>query len=157
MADIFISYAREDMEFIYTLSEPLRPGNCSVWVDLDDLYAGEEFWQRICTAIEEAQAFVFVMSPDSIDSPYYSRRDLAYAVDHNKRIVPIFIARSTKRRYIPAIARSANGSFSALQMTISLSAFRRSWRSSYLDPDWIHAHTRLLVRAKDWEAERTIT
>ena len=59
MAAVFISYAREDKDFVQKLQATFSTQNRETWVDLDDLYAGEEFWPGICTAIEEAEAFLF--------------------------------------------------------------------------------------------------
>ncbi|MGE0820853.1 MAG: TIR domain-containing protein [Candidatus Binatia bacterium] len=148
MADAFISYARKDKDFIYKLQDAFTTRNRTAWVDLEDLYAGEEFWQRICTAIEEAHAFLFVMSPDSIASPY-CRREIEHAVTHNKRIIPILYRESDEKSLPPAIAIRqwhffrANDDFST--------GFSLLLEALDVDPLWVHTHTRLLVRAIDWE------
>ena len=89
MAAVFISYAREDKDFVQKLQDTFTAQNRETWVDLDDLYAGEEFWPRIRTAIEEAEAFLFVISPEALSSAY-CQQELTYAVEHHKRIVPIY-------------------------------------------------------------------
>ena len=149
MAAVFISYAREDKDFIYKLQGAFAARQREVWVDLEDLYVGEEFWQQICTAIEEAHAFVFVMSPDSIASPY-CRREIEHAVAHNKRIIPLLYRESDEKALHPAIAARHWQSFRASD-NFSL-GFSSLLEAVDTDPDWIHTHTRLLVRAKDWEA-----
>ncbi len=44
MSDVFISYAREDLVFVCHLCETQHDQDREVWVDLDGVYAGEEFW-----------------------------------------------------------------------------------------------------------------
>lgn len=89
--DVFISYAREDLVFTLRLKEAMELDGRNVWVDVEGAYGGEEFWPQICDAIEKANIFVFVISPDSAKSRF-CRQEIDYAVHHNKRIVPVVIS-----------------------------------------------------------------
>lgn len=68
MPDLFISYSRKDKEFVHRLDEALKSRGREAWVDWDDIRPTEEFMQAIYAAIEDADAFVFVLTPDSVAS-----------------------------------------------------------------------------------------
>lgn len=86
--DVFVSYAREDLTFVRELEARLAPGEVRLWFDVDGLFAGERFWDEIRKAIDAAAAVVFVITPESIVSAY-CQRELEYAADRQKRIVPV--------------------------------------------------------------------
>jgi hypothetical protein len=68
MNEIFLSYARENKDFVRRLYEALsRTGHAS-WVDWEGIPPSAAWFQEITSAIEAAQAFVFVISPDSVAS-----------------------------------------------------------------------------------------
>jgi hypothetical protein len=83
--EIFISYSRKDKDFVHRLDESLKSRGREVWVDWEDIRPTEDFMQAIYSAIEGADAFVFVLSPDSIASVVCGR-EIAHAVAHNKRL-----------------------------------------------------------------------
>jgi len=68
MADVFISYAREDKDFVRCLDRALTEDGRDVWVDWEDIAPSAEWMEEIRTAIEGADAFVFVLSSDSLAS-----------------------------------------------------------------------------------------
>src|SRR4051812_19930412 len=86
--DVFISYSRKDKDFVHRLDEALRGRGRETWVDWDDLRPAEEFMQAIYAAIENADTFVFVLTPESIASKV-CEREIAHAVAHNKRMIPV--------------------------------------------------------------------
>src|SRR5438128_8503338 len=99
MADIFISYAREDRDFVHRLDESLKSRGREAWVDWEGIRPTEEFMQAIHAAIEAADVFVFVLTPDSVASVICGR-ELAHAAAHNKRMVPI-VAREVDAAAVP--------------------------------------------------------
>src|SRR5213596_458237 len=99
MAEIFISYARENRDFVHRLNESLTSRGREAWVDWEDIRPTEEFMQAIYGAIEAAETFVFVLTPNSIASTLCGR-EIAHATAHNKRIVPI-VARDVNADTVP--------------------------------------------------------
>ena len=148
MADVFISYAREDIDFVRDLRQGLLDRERDAWVDLEGIYAGEEFWPSICSAIEGSDAFVFVISPESVTSEY-CRREIEHAVVHNKRILPI-LRRKAEPATIPQLAAERQWIFFRENADIA-ECFRSLIEAMDTDVDWVRAHTRLLVRSREWE------
>src|ERR1700730_3097518 len=88
MTDVFISYSRKDKDFVRRLDEALKSRKREAWVDWEGIRPTEEFMQAIYGAIEAADTFIFVLTPDSVVS-VVCRREIAHAAEHNKRLVPI--------------------------------------------------------------------
>jgi len=96
-ASVFISHSRKDKDFVGELKEALEKHSYDVWVDVEDILPTEDWLAGVYSGIEKADAFVFVISSDSIRSED-CQRELDHAVEHNKRLVPIMTARWTIRR-----------------------------------------------------------
>jgi hypothetical protein len=86
--EVFISYSRKDKEFVRQLYEALKQRDREAWVDWEDIRPTEEFMQAIFGAIEGADTFISVLTPDSVAS-IPCGRETAHAAARNKRIVPI--------------------------------------------------------------------
>src|SRR5215469_3492640 len=149
MADIFISYSRKDKDFVRRLDEALKSRGRDAWVDWEDIRPTEEFMQAIYAAIEGADTFVFVITPDSVAS-IPCGREIAHAAAHNKRMVPI-VARDVKADTVPEALAKLNWIFFR-----DSDDFEKATDTliSALDTDlkWVHTHTRLLTRAIEWNA-----
>jgi hypothetical protein len=148
MADIFISYSRKDKDFVHRLDESLKSRGREAWVDWEDIRPTEEWMQAIYAAIEGADTFVFVLTPDSVASDVCGR-EIAHAAAHNKRMVPI-VARDLDANTAPEPLAKLNyiwfresDDFEKATDTL-ISALDT-------DLDWVHAHTRLLTRAIEWQ------
>jgi WD40 repeat protein len=149
--DVFISYSRKDKKFVRRLDEALQTRGREAWVDWEGIRPTEEFMQAIYGAIEGADTFVFVLTPDSIASEVCGR-EIAHAATHNKRMVPI-VARDVDAKVVPESLAKLNWIFS--RETDDFEAAAASLvRALDLDLDWVHAHTRLLTRALEWEANK---
>ena len=148
MSDIFISYAREDKDFVHHLDESLKSRGREAWVDWEGIRPTEEFMKAIYRAIEAADTFVFILTPESVASVFCGH-EIAHAAAHNKRMVPI-VAREVNADTVPEALAKLNWIFyrdgddfeKATDELIS--AFDT-------DLNWVHAHTRLLTRAIEWE------
>lgn len=94
MADVFISYARVDARFVRKLHDALRAHERESWVDWDDIPPSAAWLKEVFSGIESSDTFVFVISPDSVQSPVCNL-ELGHAVAHNKRVVPVVARRRT--------------------------------------------------------------
>jgi WD40 repeat protein len=152
MTDVFISYSRKDKAFVQRLHEALRGIDRDVWVDWQDIPLTADWWNEICTGIEAANTFVCVISPDSVRSKV-CRDEVEYAVSHKKRFIPILyrdITEKADRELTPHAINTHNWIFFR-----ETDDFDKAFvaLTSAIDTDLNHVkgHTRLLVRAMDWE------
>lgn len=84
----FISYAREDAEFVHRVAAELRQKGVSIWLDKFDIQPGDDWNRSVDTALEGCECFLLVVSPNSIASDNVMD-ELAAAVEDGKRIVPL--------------------------------------------------------------------
>jgi WD40 repeat protein len=151
MADVFVSYSRRDAALVRRLSEGLEARGKDVWVDLNDIMPSAPWMAEIRAAIAEADSVVFVISPDSVASEV-CQAELSQAVELNKRLVPI-VARPTPIADVPASLAALN--FLDFSSCSTEEAFEDvlAQLAGALDTDigLVHLHTRLLLRASEWE------
>ncbi len=157
MTDIFISYSRKDSDFMRRLHEALTTHQRDIWVDWEDIPLSADWWKEICAGIEAAESFMFIISPDGVRSEV-CQREIDYAVSHNKRIVPVLrheLTAEDQSRIHPAV-RSHNWIFFREE-----DAFDKSvaalLKAIDTDLSYVREHTRLLVRAKEWESKNRDT
>jgi WD40 repeat protein len=144
--DAFVSYSRRDQPFVIGLKEGLEQRGRNVWIDADDIPAGTAWRRELGTGIEAADAFVFVISPDSVASPECAE-ELERALALGKRLVPVLYRPAAgvpeplaSVQYIDA---EQDG---GLERTIE-----QLDRAITTDHDWVRAHTEWLARALRWE------
>jgi WD40 repeat protein len=147
MADVFISYARTDNDFVRKLHQSLEEINRDIWIDWEDIPPTAEWLKELYASIAAADNFLFIISPNSCASKM-CREELAYAEANHKRLVPVVYVPVAQEDLPPALARIQWISFNDSPFD---SAFRSLVQAIDTDLDWVHEHTRLLVRAKEWE------
>jgi len=149
MTDLFISYSRRDLDFVMRLHDELKKNNRNLWIDLEDIPPTAEWLEEIYNGIENANTFVFVISPDSVTSDV-CKLEIEHAIQNGKRLVPILHRDVPDRTLIHASLASHNWLFFR-----DNDNFERSfkWLLNALDTDLDHVriHTRLLVRALEWQ------
>ncbi len=148
MADLFISYSRTDKPFVQRLHAALAGRQRDVWVDWEDIPPAARWLDDIMGAIEAAQAFVFVISPEAAASAICAR-EVAHAALHKKRIVPL-LRREVPPAALPAEIAARNWIY--LRDGDNFDAGSASLLTAIdTDLDWVRAHTRLLTRALEWD------
>ena len=90
MADVFVSYSRRDTAYVKRLVEALQERGKDVWVDVEGIRDAEVFPAALRRAVEGSDGFVFVISPDSVQSPF-CEQEVDRAVELNKRVVPLLL------------------------------------------------------------------
>jgi hypothetical protein len=150
MADAFISYSRKDKGFVRRLDEALKSRKREAWVDWEGIRPTEEFMQAIYGAIEAADTFIFVLTPDSV-AWVVCGREIAHAAAHNKRLVPLVLCDVDAAKVSEALAklnwifmRDSDDFEEGIETLI---------KALDTDLEWVHAHTRLLTRAIEWESK----
>jgi hypothetical protein len=114
-ATVFISYSR--MAFADRLEAALKTRGFEPLIDRTDIYAFEDWWERITGLIGEADTVIFVLSPDAVVSEICAK-EVDYAATLNKRFAPIG-CRPVQSSTVPEALRRLNLSF---LMTLTASA-----------------------------------
>ena len=147
--EVFISYSRKDKEFVRRLDEELKRRDREAWVDWEGIPPGDTWEKTIYGAIESTHTFIFVLTPDSIASEVCGRKS------------------RTQRPIINGSCRSSHRDVAADKVPKSLGEL--NWifcresddfneatdtliRALDTDLKWVRAHTRLLTRAIEWDA-----
>ena len=147
MADVFVSYSRSDKGFVSRLADDLEGRGKNVWIDVDGIRDGEKFPEALRRAIEGSDAFVFVISPDSVTSEY-CEQEVAHAAELNKRIVPLALHQVLDEQ-IPEEIRFRN--WIPIEADGD-TAIDRVITAIDTDLAWEQQHTRLTVKALEWDA-----
>ncbi|MEO0988090.1 MAG: TIR domain-containing protein, partial [Cyanobacteria bacterium J06639_14] len=147
-ANVFISYSRRNKEFVQKLYSALEATGREVWVDWENIPVAVDWWQEIQVGIELADTFVFVLSPDSVASKV-CRQEIDAAVKHNKRLVPVVWQDVEPNQVHPELSR-LNWIFLRSQDNFE-KGFKGLLAALDQDLDYVRTHTRLLVRALEWD------
>ena len=90
MTQVFISYSRNDMEFVQRLAEDLKRAGLDVWWDLSDIQ-GSDVWERkIEEGLNSSQYFIVVLTPASLESRWV-RREYLSADNKGVKIIPLML------------------------------------------------------------------
>jgi len=167
MSDVFISYSRKDSDFARKLTNTLAESGRDVWVDWEDIARGADWLHEIYAGIEAADTFVFIVSENSLTSEICNR-EVAHARQHNKRIIPLILqeirgdieTRVKGQWFDQDWVTMAQENWNAIGHLNWIffhdeSKFDSEFEAlvTALETDLAHVklHTRLLVRAREWE------
>lgn len=183
MADVFLSYSRRDGDFVRKLHAQLSKDGRDVWVDWEDIPLSADWWSEIREAIEATDTFVFVISAESLGSPI-CQFEIAHAIDYNKRLIPVLRHLISEQEMLDILAkreldqnmqttlagrdlqRLARENWQAISRHNWISFddednfdanYRRLLLAIDTDLEYVRLHTRLLVRARDWDARQRST
>jgi hypothetical protein len=151
MADVFISYAREDQRFLRGLQDALEEHDRETWIDWKDIPLTAEWKEDVFSAIDNADSFAAVISPDFIVSKP-CQEELDHAAHDNKRMVPLWHRDVADEEVPPDLA--AHQYVFLREDDDFEEALERLLEALDTDMEWVHDHTRLLVRAKEWDSKR---
>ena len=87
---IFVSYSRVDTEFVTRLINDISKQGFDIWMDQQDIGAGQRWDSAIQNALENCGTFIIVLSPTSVASENVLD-ELSYAINEKKRIIPILL------------------------------------------------------------------
>jgi WD40 repeat protein len=151
--DAFISYSHADRPFVQRLRDALIERSKTVWVDEQDIPAASRWADDLKGAIEQADSFVFVISPDAVAS-VECRKELDHAASLNKRIIPVKTRETPvaalpeelrRRQFVPGRGTFDDDFDSSLAQLVS---------AIDTDLDWVHAHTAWGTKAVEWDEHR---
>jgi formylglycine-generating enzyme required for sulfatase activity len=91
---IFLSYASQDREPAKDIYLALSDQGHNVFYDRADLPAGDEYHNRIRTAIEKCHLFLFLISPNAIDAGSYTLTELDIADKSRVKLLPVMLEKT---------------------------------------------------------------
>lgn len=147
-ARVYIDYSRKDLPFVKRLREALNSKGIETVLDLEIL-PGTDWPKQLKNWVDETEAFIFVISPDSIKS-VIARKELEYALQLNKRVIPV-VYRKVDPEFVPASLRVLQWIFLTDEDEFD-SATATLGKVINTDLYWARTHARLSVRAADWES-----
>ena len=90
--DIFISYSRKDFDEVNAIVEMLKSRiptlNC--WFDITGIESGDEFEDKIITAIDNSSYVLFALSDNSIQSQW-AKDEVMYAKNTDTKVIPLVL------------------------------------------------------------------
>src|SRR5258708_4472657 len=148
---VFISYARKDITFAQQIVAALESRGLAPKIDTRDLPKLEDWRRELLGFIREADAVVFIVSPNSISSPVCSW-EVGQVAHLNKRLAPIVLERVSDDRIPEAIAKINYLFFDPPNDFESQSdELARALQTNLV---WLKEHTRLGELARRWDDRR---
>ena len=90
--DLFISYSRKDLDEVSALLDTIRkevPG-LSVWFDINGIESGDDFEDKIISAIDDSSYLIFALSDNSLESEW-TKAEVMYAKNTGKKVIPVLL------------------------------------------------------------------
>lgn len=89
--NIFVSYSRADIDIVRKLVDDIHTkSNARCWVDWNGIESGDQFVDVIINAIDKVDTVLFILSDNSMSSEF-ARREIDYARNTGKKIVPVVV------------------------------------------------------------------
>jgi len=146
---VFISYSRKNKAFVRKLNAALDEAGLDAWVDWDGIPLTVDWMKEITNSIVSSDAFLFVMSPDSLGSEY-CLKELELALEGNKKIIPVVYYEPAKRQKVHQKLASSNWVFMRPKKEKFKEVLPKLIEAIFTDFDWVSEHTRLSQRATEW-------
>ncbi len=157
MSFIFISYSRRDLDFAQKVVDALSEQHLDTWVDWKSIPKGQDWEQEIYRGIEQADALLFLISPDSVKSQMCNK-EIAHAIRNNKRILPILLREAKTEEFRNKTVRTEmerlNWIFCRRDQDDFAQAIETARTTIRTDYDWVGFHTMLQNKALAWERAR---
>jgi len=148
MAEVFVSYSRKDIDFARRLTDELMKSDLDFWIDWKGIPPTVDWWREIEKGIEEADVFLFLISPDSAKSKA-CRDEIECAVKNGKRLIPLLV-RDTKGDERPAQLSHLNFIYFRENDDFD-TALTQLLTGIHTDYVWVATHRELQMKAREWE------
>jgi len=147
---IFISYSRKDKLFVRKLNAAIDAADIDAWVDWEGIPLSSDWMAEITAAIEGGDAFVFVISPDSLKSQI-CQNELELGIKSNKKIIPVLYREPEKRQKMHPKLASTNWVYMRSRKDDFKATIPQLVSAIQTDLGWVQQHTRILERSLEWE------
>jgi tetratricopeptide (TPR) repeat protein len=151
-SEVFVSYSRNDSDFARHLNNELQLIGKTTWFDQESIATGANFQKEIYRGIENSDNFLFLISPQAIDS-IYCEEEVSYAATLNKRFVtvlsePLDAETMTKFKALPKLSEVQWIDFHKQEFN---KAFYELLTTLDTDREHVQLHTKYSQRATDWQ------
>jgi len=148
--DVFISYSRTDGDIARKFNESLQVTGKTTWFDQESIAFGADFQKEIYEGIQHADNIIFILSPESILSPYCAD-EVEYAQKLGKRFITLL--------YREIDTHELHGALSAVQwidFRTNTTKFEKQFaevlRTLDTDREHVQAHTKWQNEAMEWDS-----
>jgi len=131
------------------LHEELSRRGFDTWIDWEDIPPSSEWMQEIFSAIEKADTFIIILSPKSVKSKVCGI-EVEHAIKNHKRIIPIVLS-GVKDQDVVKELNSINWIYFNQPDNQFTESINKLLESIHTDLEWVKEHTRIQVRALEWE------
>lgn len=101
---VFISYTQQDKKHADLIADKLRGAGHEVWYDGWKIKAGDNLLEKINQGVKEVDAFIIIISKDSLSSKWsmheYSALAFGELSSPSTRIIPVLVDKSTVPQYL---------------------------------------------------------
>ena len=89
---IFVSYSRRDRNRVIPFVKELEKkiGKNRIWIDRTGIESGDDFKDRIMSAIDRSEIVLFMLSDNSLQSEY-AKMEVEYAHNTDKKVIPVVL------------------------------------------------------------------
>ena len=155
MTQVFIAHTEQDIESAEKIRRTLMRAGMTTWTHANDIEVGtKDFQMTMDQGVEEADNFLFLMSPHALKSEY-CQQELEAAVYFEKRIIVVLVA-SVDKQQIPDALK--NQQYIDLTDNVSEADYvddeDELLRALKHDADYYHEHKVLLTKALKWERQQ---
>ena len=84
----FVSYSRDDSEFVIRLGKDLKAKGARIWMDQLDILPGQRWEEEIEAAVGSCSRMLVILSPAAVASKNVLA-EAALAIDEGKQVVPV--------------------------------------------------------------------
>lgn len=145
---MFISYSRRDIDFARRITQAFKSQKLDFWIDWEGIPPTVDWWKEIQKGIEEADIFLFLLSPDSAKSNI-CRKEIGHAIANGKRLIPVVI-RDVKAEEAPPELQPLNWIF-LRESDVFADGFDKLMTAVKTDYEWVQTHRQLQVKALEWD------
>ncbi|RPJ21024.1 MAG: TIR domain-containing protein, partial [Chloroflexi bacterium] len=146
---VFISYSRKDKAFVQKLNDALDAAGVQAWVDWEGIELASDWMATITNAIQGTDAFLFVITPDSLKSKVCTD-ELCLGIKLNKKLIPILYREPENGTTMHEKLAATNWVYLRQDDNFA-ETLPKLVQSINTDLDWVRQHTQLLGQATAWE------
>ncbi|MDW7695114.1 TIR domain-containing protein [Flammeovirgaceae bacterium SG7u.111] len=154
MTDVFITYDTSDSIYREAINRILIRKGITTWVDFYDIKAGTTYEDAIAQGVEQADNYLFLISPRSIVSEY-CLREFQRAKELNKYIVPVMVEETPEADIPLGIRQIQYIDFSNALKKGKGPGFKNAETALlnriHEEHDYFQKHKQFLVSALKWE------